>query len=354
MLSILELGGKFMTPRLRPALRGVGYGGFYLIALLVFAQLSFPYDRLRDRIVEEFNLRQTGPDALRLEIDELNGYLLSGVEAQGIRLSSAKPAAPGAESGASEKPGVMSIESARARVGLWGLLIGTTRVSFGADAFGGTISGFTSENDNSRKLKLELADLALAEAPILADAVGLPLTGTLDGELDFSLPEGKLAKADGTIQLTVSGLSVGDGKAKIRDTIALPRVDAGALTLQGQVATGQLKIEKFEGQGAHLEFAAEGGARLRDPASASVLGLTARFRFTDRYKNQNDVTRGIFGAPGSNVPGVFDLDPKNRRAKRADGFYGWRVSGALSKPTFSPNPGGNPPVKAAAATAESQ
>jgi hypothetical protein len=50
------------------------------------------------------------------------------------------------------------------------------------------------------------------------------------------------------------------------------------------------------------------------------------------------MTRGLFGAPGSSVPGLFDLDPKNKRAKGADGFYGWRVAGALSQPVFTPHP----------------
>ena len=44
-------------------------------------------------------------------------------------------------------------------------------------------------------------------------------------------------------------------------------------------------------------------------------------------------------APGSTAPGLFDLDPKNKRAKRPDGFYGYRASGTFSSPSFTPNPG---------------
>jgi type II secretion system protein N len=344
-----------MTPRVRRILRAGGYIAFYLFALALFAYLTFPYERLRDRIVQEFNQRQTGPDALRLEIDELDSYWLSGVEADGIRLISPPKPATGAPGEATPKPLVMTIESARARVGMLGLLIGSIRLSFGADAFGGTISGFTSESDTSRELELELDDLALADAPMLANAVGLPLAGTMNGELDLVLPEGKLAKAEGTIKLAVTGLSVGDGKAKIRETIALPKVEAGALVVDGVVTAGQLKFNKFEANGPHLELAAEGGARLRDPATTSALSMTAHFKFADRYKNQNDLTRSIFGAPGSTMPALFDLDPKNRRAKRADGFYGWRVSGTLAAPAFSPNPNaGTAATKPARSSAEAE
>lgn len=346
-----------MTPRTRRILRAVGFGAFYLFSLITFAYVTFPYDRLRERLVQEFNQRQIGPDAMRLEVDELDSYWFSGVEAEGIRLiPAAKPTIPASvtptsgsagEAASAPKPRVMTIDSAHVRLGLLGLLVGSKRLSFGAEAFGGTISGSTKEDgDGSRRLELELSELALSEAPLLSDAVGLPLAGTMSGQLDLTLPEGKLAKAEGKVQLKVEGLSAGDGKAKIRDTIALPKIDAGTLELEGEITAGQLKITKFESAGPHLDLVAEGSVRLRDPAMTSLLNLTARFRFNDRYKNQNEITKSLFGAPGSTIPGLFDMDPKIKRAKRQDGFYGWRVSGMLSSPSFMPNPTGGGTAKA--------
>jgi type II secretion system protein N len=340
-----------LTPRVQRALRISGYAAFYLFSLVVFAYLTFPSERLRERIIDEFNARQTGPDAMKLEIDSLDAYYLSGVEAEGIRLiSQAKPgttvapevstglAAAGAAAG--PKPSVLAIESAHARVGLLPLLIGSIRLSFGADAFGGSLSGTTSESDGARRIWIELEELALQKATLLSDAVGLPLAGVLNGELEFTLPEGKLAKAEGKLSLKMQELSAGDGKAKIRDTIALPKIEAGDLTFEGESTDGQLKVTTFSGSGPDLELAAEGSIRLRDPAQASLLGLTTRFRFTDRYVGKNEMTRGLFGTPGSTMPGLFDLDPKNKRAKRADGFYGWRVTGTLTSPQFVPHPTG--------------
>lgn len=326
-----------MNPRLRRALVIAGYAAFYLFALFVFAYVTFPYERLRDRIVQEFNQRQTGPDALRLELDELDSYWLSGVEAEGIRLiSPAKPITNEDGTPALGKPSVMTIDSAHARVGIFGLLFGSMNLSFGADAFGGTLSGATSESDGAREIEVELDELSLAEAPLLAAAVGLPIAGTLKGRLEFVLPEGKLAKGDGTVSLTGSELSVGDGKAKIRETIALPKIEAGELTLEGQATAGQLKIETLSAKGRDLELQSEGSVRLRDPFQSSLLTLTARFRFTEAYTTKNEMTRALFGAPGSSMPGLFDLDPKNKRAKRSDGFYGWRVAGQLGQPSFTP------------------
>ncbi|HLV66172.1 MAG TPA: type II secretion system protein GspN [Polyangiaceae bacterium] len=330
-----------LTPRMRTILRIAGYAAFYVVALITFAYLTFPYERLKDRIVQEFNSRQTGADALRLELDSMSSYWLGGVEAEGIRLiSPPKPASGGT---APAKPSTLAIESAHARVGLFSLLFGGLDLSFGADAFGGEISGFTSGDETKRKIELELDDLDLAEAPLLATLVGLPLSGKLSGNLDLVLPESKVSKADGTVELEIEELAVGDGKAKIRDTIALPRVEAGTLVLKGDASQGQLKLTDFSAKGPDLEIVSDGSIRLRDPVHTSFLSLGLRFRFTERYANKNETTRALFGAKGSSMPGLFDLDPKNKRAKREDGFYAWRITGVLSNPSFTPGGPASPP-----------
>lgn len=327
-----------LNPRWRKRLQIVGFVAFYGFCLMLFAYLTFPYDRLKDRIITEFNAAQTGPDRMELELDSLSSYWLSGVEAEGIRLISQPPPKVGAAPGAEVKPSVMSIESAHARLGLWGLLFGSLHLSFGAEAFGGSLSGATSESEGTRRLEVDIDDVALAQAPLLADVVGLPVAGTMNGEMELVLPEGLLAKADGMVKLSIEELTVGDGKAKIRDTIALPPIDAGALSFEGKATEGQLDVLTFTANGPDLELVSEGSVRLRDPIRGSLLNLSARFRFTDRYTGKNEMTRGLFGAPGSSAPGLFDLDPKNKRAKRPDGFYGWRASGSLGTPYFTPSP----------------
>jgi type II secretion system protein N len=326
-----------MSPRVRQILKWVGYVAFYLFALLCFAYLTFPYQRLGDRIVQEFNARQTGPKPMRLKLGELSSYWMHGVEAEDITLTS--PGEPD-EQGKPGKPKVLKIDTAHASVSLLRLLFGTVHISFGADAFGGELSGYTSGSDEARQLEIELEDLDLGQAPLFGDIVGLPLSGKLSGSIDLLMPEQKLSKADGTINLKVTDLAAGDGKAKIRDTIALPRLEAGELTLDAEAKTGQLKITNFAANGPDLKLESEGTLRLRDAFDSSVLSLTISFKFQDRYTNKSDITKSLFGS--GSMPGLFDLDPKMKRAKRADGSYGWRASGALARLNFSPAPVSTP------------
>lgn len=338
-----------MTPRAKKILRGVLYPLFYLLVLFLFFYWTFPFERLKDRLLVEFNSSQPAGPGVRLEIDDLDGYWLSGVEAEGVRLvSPPKPetASDGDATDAKDdkdgkkkdEPHVVTIEEVHARVSLLRLLLGTTHVSFGADAFGGEVSGYTSDADDARTIELELDNVGAGDLPVINDIVGLPMTGALSGTIDLKLPEQKLSKAEGKISLKATEVTIGDGKAKIRDTIALPRLDAGELELEADVSEGRVDIEKLSAKGKDFELVADGKIRLRDPFESSLIEVSLRFKFSDTYKNKNDMTRGLFGAPGSTVPGVFDLDPKNQRAKRPDGFYAFRVTGPMSKPDTQPAP----------------
>ncbi len=338
-----------MSPRAKKILRWVGYPLFYLFCLVLFAYLTFPYDRLKNRIVAEVNARATAPDAMRLEIADMGSYWFSGIEAKGVKLTGPPPAATAGSSSDEgddtakakpQKPNVIGIDDVHARVSLLRLLVGTVYVSFGADAFGGEVSGNTSDADKSRSVHVELSGVDVNKLPALPDIVGLPMTGAVNGTMDLKLPDGKFAKANGSIDLTITNLTVGDGKAKIRNTIALPKLDAGTLTLKAQITEGRLSIEKFNSKGPDLDFICEGKIRMRDPADESLAELSVRFKFSDSYKNKNDMTRGLFGAPNSRMPGLFDLDPKNKRAKRPDGYYAWRATGPFSHILFEPAFGG--------------
>lgn len=321
-------------------LRLAGYPLFYLFCLVLFARLTFPYDRVKNRIVAEFDARQHGPTPKRLEIEEVSGHWLLGVEAEGVRLIAPPPhKATTASSEPDEKKpkeSVLSIDSLYGSVSLLKLIFGTTDVDFGVDLGDGQIEGNFVKNSDASELSVEMSDVAVAGLSPLEDIVELPMAGTLAGHIDLTMPEGKLQEAEGKLDLTIDALEVGNGKAKIRDTIALPKLRVGTLTLSAEAVQGKLDLKEFSANGPDFQLQSDGSLRLRDPFASSQADIRLSFKFKDAYKNKNDITRGLFGAPDSKVPGLFDLDPKIKRAKGADGFYRWRASGQVAKLNFQP------------------
>src|SRR5512133_2898775 len=335
-----------MKPIIKRWAGWVGYPLLYLLLLCLFARCTFPYERVRDRLVAEFNAKQASA-GMRIEIAEMSGYWLSGIEAEGVKVTRTSASQVGATApietsaaGEEQKPHVTLIDHVYGSVSLLRMLFGTTAGSFGMEMQSGEVEGSFSSSTEKQSLELELSKLNVADLPMLGDLAGLPLKGTVDGKLEVELPEKKAAKAEGKIELDMSGLSAGDGKAKVLKVVALPELKVGDVKLSATITDGRVKIDSMSAKGQDFELLLDGSIRLRDPIPLSMLDLGLEFRFLDSYKNKNDITRGLFGAPGVGMPGLFEMDPKVQRSKREDGFYGWRVVGTMDKPLFEPSQAG--------------
>lgn len=322
----------------------VGYPLFYLVCLFVFSTLTFPYDKLRQRIVATFDADQHPPGpAQALEIDEMSGYWLTGVRVRGARLltASTEPGKP---------PSKIEIDEATARYSILSALIGNSSLSFDVFAFGGEVSGSYDVHGKDKEIDATLDSIALGQVEPLAQTLGVPLAGQLGGTIKLTLPEGKPTKGNGAIALEATGVSVGDGKAKIKGTIALPKVDVGGLSLAAEAKDGTLRITKLAAGGKDVELQGDGRVTLRESFGDSLLDAQVRFKINDAYRTKSDMTKTLFGAPGSNAPALFELaDPKVKQSKRTDGFYGWTLRGPMARLDFIPAGGGGaggPPIPA--------
>ncbi len=340
-LSALKLpAGLSLSPRVRRIVALSGYPLFYLFCLFIFAYWTFPYERLRERLLVELeSQRQNNPSAQRVEIESLGPYWFSGVALKGLSIVTPRtgPTEPGQP--ASSK---LTFDKAHVRVSILPLLIGRVTINFGARAFDGSIDGWTRANSEGRRLEASLEDINVSKMSMLGDMIGgLPMSGTLNGKMEWMLADQKLSKAAGTVSLTISDFSAGDGKTKIAGKLALPQLTVGNFELTGEAKDGVLKITKLGAQGKDLDLAGEGRISLRDPFSDSIADMNLRFRFSDGYKTKNDMTKSLFGAPGSSMPALFELaDPRIKGAKRTDGYYGWHMGGQLKDARFDPAPAG--------------
>jgi len=323
--------------RLKKIAPWVLYPIFYFVMLLVFAVMVFPYEKLKERIVASFNAQQRSTNGHQeLAIDEMGGHWLSGVKMKGVRLLSAS-------SDPTKPPTEIKIEEATARVSILGLLIGNQDTTFRVEAFGGTIKGEHDLRGKDRRVELELVDVDIGQIQPLTDLLGLPMEGRMSGTISLLMPEGKASKGSGGVTLDIKDVAVGDGKAKLKGALALPRLAVGDLKLVAEAKDGVLKVTKLGATGKDLELIGEGRIGMRELATDSLLDIQVRFKINDGYRTKSDIAKSLFGAPGSNVPPLFELDPKVKQSKRPDGFYGWTIRGPLGRPEFIPAGGGGAP-----------
>lgn len=325
---------KLNAPKLK-SLRWVGYAFAYVLAFVVFAYVTFPYERLRQYVVATYNATQAVTPQNRLEIDSLTwSWRFPGIVAEGVRL--VVPAPPTADGEKPPPPRYLEAEEVFVSASALALLSGAHEASFGAHALEGEVSGWASDSATGRHLELQLEGINPGAIPQLASTIGLPLAGSLSGHISIDLPEGNFSKAEGTVDLSAEDLVLGDGKAKIQNTIALPELHMGAFVLKAQINSGRLKIDECTAQGRDLDLALTGTVRLRPKLENSVADLELKFSFAEKYRNQSDVTRAIFGQPDSKIPGLFDTVTSSHLTKQEDGSYGARLGGAFARLTPRP------------------
>lgn len=318
---------KALARRLAPKL---GYPFFYLFCLLVFISWTFPYEKLKERIVAQFNAQQSkSKNPQELQIDELDSSFVTGVKAKGVRLIS-----PPAEAG--KAPSVLTIDEARARISLLGLIAGNKNVSFKIDAFDGVIKGAFEDSGKARDIEMNFDGVDVGRIDLVAANVGFPLDGRLVGAIKLAMPEGKASKANGTIELEVKDLNAGNTKELTLKTplgpFTLPRLKIGTFTITGEAKDGVLKITKISASGGDVDVSGDGKIQLREVANDGHLDVNLKFKINDAYRNKNDKTKLLFGAPGSKEKPMLEMDPKMAKAKGSDGFYTLRVGGTLGKP----------------------
>lgn len=346
-----------MKARLITIAKWAAYPLFYLFCLLLFGHLTFPYERLKDRLIAEFDLAQqkrSGPHQ-RLEIDSLDSYWFSGVEVKGLRLylppdDASRRGSFGADASKDKdapKPTVVEVDEAHARVKLLPLLIGRVRVSFWASVFGGEVTGLAPIGKGGGAVEVDVSGVDLGKVTPLTDALGgIPMKGAVTAKLELEAVEGKFNKANGSLELTATDVSIGDGKTKIQGLITLPEAKIGELTLSAEAKEGVLKVTKLAANGQDLELAGDGKFNVREPWQSSGADVYVRFKFSDGYRSKNDTTKSLLGEPGSSLPALIEVQvPKMKRAKRADGFYGWHVHGQLKKLKFDPHAADAPAAK---------
>jgi type II secretion system protein N len=219
------------------------------------------------------------------------------------------------------------------------LLIGRVRLDFWANAFGGEIKGTVPVGDSKGDVDVVLDKVELSKIEPVAQAIGVPIRGTVTGKVALSPGDGgKFSKANGSVELTIEGASVSDGKTKLAGLIELPQAKLGTITFTGEAKDGLLKVSKLAANGPDLELAGDGKVTLKESPGDSIADLFVRFKFTDAYRGKNATTKSLLGEPGSTTPGIIDMQvPQMKKAKRPDGFFGWHIYGPLKKLKFDPS-----------------
>lgn len=289
---------------------------FFLFSLTCGAYYTFPYDHLRDFIIQE--AERDG--SVQLEIEELSPSWLTGVELEGVRFASV-PDDPRA------RPSPLVLTSAEARVSLLSLIGGSADVAFEAEIDGGgTIEGEFGSSDEQTSLSAELADVDLRRVGPLRDAIGLPITGRASGTIELvAAQEAANNRLDANV--TIRNVSIADGQTPfviegLGTGLTLERMQLGTLTFRMQTERGAGSIERLRADGEHAQLWGTGTIRPGHPLRMSSIDMLVRVKLKDAYRESSSRMGALMM--------LLDANPQIRPARTPDGALQWRVQGSFA------------------------
>lgn len=327
-----------LGPRARTALRIAGYVFLALVTFVFALQMTFPYDRVRAKLEEalasKYQVSMAGVE---------RGWIPGRVYFNSVTLQT-RPTKP------DEQTSTIFIERLEVDLDILPLLSGAASVGLDAKIGGGHIEGDVRISKGGTVVSFSGTNLQSQMLP-MRDAIGLPMSGTVEFDVDLDLPNekqksGRTApnwqKAEGGARLACpSGCTFGDGKTKLTMKLKNARsaafaadgLDFGKVTLKSllakvEIKRGQLSITQFEAPSddgtLHVDYTMElqpvfaestvtgclrfngsPGLLQREPKTFSALTATGaplgpdnlfHIRLTDKFKDMKRLGQPCGGA----------------------------------------------------------
>ncbi|MGZ6143337.1 MAG: type II secretion system protein GspN [Myxococcales bacterium] len=294
-----------------PVLRRLLLPAAAVIAFGIFLLVTFPYDVLARRI--EIEAQRSGAD---LTIGSLGPAGLGGVRARDVKLR-LNPA-PGADALPELRFDRMDVSP-----DLFALLLRRTSFGFAAQGYGGTARGHVALSNDPKQpglsaLRIDARDIDLHSLP-LKDMAGIEATGKLQLKADLSslVPA---ETAGGSLSLSLEGAAFSGGTVQ---GFPVPKTALGHVDGSVTVEKGVARVEKTSARGGDLDADLDGSVNLRPLLSLSQADLHVRFRFSEKWLNDNAMIKGAMGLI--------------QNARQGDGSYAFTFTGPLARMT--PRPG---------------
>ncbi|MFH1831029.1 MAG: type II secretion system protein GspN [Pseudomonadota bacterium] len=290
-------------------IRYIAYIALFFACFAIFLYWVFPYDVLKDRILNDVE-SQLGK-GLQVSADRLEPYWFSGIDIKNLRIEGV------GEHGIVD---LLKFSRVRARASLVPLIFGSIRLKFGLDIGKGELSGFAKVGEDTISLDLDIDDLNLSDFAFIQERTGLKVMSKIDGNVELEINRQQPARSAGSMQLTFANLGIGASELKVGD-LALEMPDL--VLAKGR--DSQIKLTLSKGAATFEKFNLAEGDLLVD--------LKGKMFLSSKFANYRLNLRGKFSTSqklNEALPFLFIVDSQ----KQEDGSYPLIITGRISRPSI--------------------
>ncbi|MCG3172456.1 MAG: hypothetical protein GMKNLPBB_00608 [Myxococcota bacterium] len=312
-----------MKPETRNRLiKAIGYPLFFLIALLLFIDWTFPSSLLKHRVVEALENATGG----KVEILKFKAGLFgASMENISVLIPSSKP-------GGKSIP--LMIDNLDLSPKFGALFRGAAGAAVHARLAGGEMDGAAEVSRSGTEIKTDIRQIDLSRLPIIAAKTGIPFTGKIGGNLAFrAAPEA--AKNSGVLVLKGEGLVMGPGAIEARELEALggkfnvPQTTLGALEGDVEIQGEKALVKEFRTSGGDASLSVDGSLNLNyKNFGQSAANLNLRLNIEQAYLSKNATMSGLMMLLRSN--------PMTQKYSPGPTQIAVGMSGLLNRPAWLP------------------
>lgn len=297
-----KLSQKILGLRERKSRRWaiIGYLLLGISSFLLFTYWSFPYPRLKEKLVR----RLEAETDLRLEVSDFQPSFFTGLVLKGVDIFSGR---------ISESPALLSLPLLRLRISIFPLIWGSFSLKVYSDLYGGHLAGRLNKRGSRMSVYCEWEDLEIERYVLLQETYGLKVRGKLAGEMDLSIDPENFSDNKGTTSFQIEGAELSE--SSLFGLFKLPGISFDKC--QGRLVLGseRLVVEQGSLMGPDLEVEVEGALDLQKKLNQSSIDLGVRLKLARSLSEE-----------------LKDILPLLRIKADSEGFYNFSIKGKLAKP----------------------
>ncbi len=332
---------------MRRALRVAGYVSFFFTCFIVASILTFPLQGLRPLVVDQAEKAlgkgkkgKSGVDPV-VTIGDLSMSGL-GIKAKRVtvQLGNTEP-----------EPGpTIEVDSIWASASLLSLVSDDKTVQLKASLYKGDVDAEVTVDpkQNVKAAAINVDGVALGSVGAIIAAVGVPVEGKLNADIDVVMGATPEKDAKGNIDIRVDDLAIGQGSLKLVGGFGFELdngVKLGNLVLKAPVDKGQGTLSLGLEGSTDVEAEAAGTLTLRGRLPQSRLDVDGFFKPTAPFLDKNTKIKSAMELGEQLVLG---------KAKDTEGRYHFQAKGALQtlRPQLARDNGRRSRTKSAGAAAD--
>jgi type II secretion system protein N len=251
-LQVLKIPNRYILALL-------GYGLYILVLLTVFLYLTFPYQKLQNRLISMMEQALS----CQIRVSESHWLFPLGLAWKEVHLRPQK--------GFKED---VVVDQARAKIYLLPLLGQNVQMDFFAEAHGGKVRGSFSAQRRDGKVHYYFQESAQdLELRLMGLDLPFHLEGRLRLDLEAAWQDQELFRGKGSSALEL--LNVKSSSVSLNGW-QVPELSFGRIAVKLGLQSGMVMVENFTAQGPDLEAKGEGTLLLRNPWFEGLLNLTVK------------------------------------------------------------------------------